>query len=97
MRDTAPTVTDAALLRIDPAELVTRESPSCALEAVCWAVSLALVAPEDAALAASSVVEAARLWRKNLDCRTASRGSMGVSMAAGREMKRKNRCVVVVG
>lgn len=65
---------EAALLRAGPAELVTFDRPSCALEAVLCAVSLAAVAPLEAALAASEVVEAERRCRRKRDCRRAIRG-----------------------
>jgi hypothetical protein len=87
MPETAFDAADAALLRAGPAELVTFDSPCCALdtvlEAVCFAVfaalaavSLAASAPLDAASAAPEVVDAARRWRTTLDCLRASRGSI---------------------
>lgn len=60
----------------EPAELVTRERPCCALPTVSWVASLALVAPEDAAFAASEVVEAARRWTAHRDWRRANLGAI---------------------
>lgn len=60
-----------ALLRALPAELVTLESPCCALLVACETLSFALFA---CWAAASEVEEAARLWRAHLDCWRASRG-----------------------
>lgn len=67
-----------------PAELVTLERPSWALDAVLWAVSFAAVAVLEAAWVASVVVEAARRWIRNRDCLMASRGSIGEAIAAER-------------
>jgi len=70
-----PTVL-AAPETAEPAELVTRERPCCALPTVSWVASLALVAPEDAAFAASEVVEAARRWTAHRDWRRANLGAI---------------------
>ena len=75
---TPETVRAAALparLKAPPAELVTLDSPCCALLATCDALSFALLALEETASVAASVVDdAARLWRTHRDCRIASRG-----------------------
>lgn len=76
VRDAVP----ATLLTALPAELVTLERPCCACPATCEALSFAFVAAEDALLAASEVVDAARRWTSHLDWRSASRGSMGEDM-----------------
>ena len=81
MLDTALPAELATLLSAGPAELVTRDKPSDAFDAVLCAVSLAAVAPFDAALAASEVVEAARRWTMNRDCRRTSRDTAGEAMA----------------
>lgn len=80
MLETALLADVATLLIAGPAELVTRDKPSDAFDAVFCAVSLAAVAPFEAALAASEVVEAARLWTKNRDCRRTSRDTAGEAM-----------------
>jgi len=76
MPDTAWLALSAPLLIVLPAELVTRERPCCAFPATSDALSLAFVAVEEAALAASEVVEAARRWSSHLDCLTGSRTSL---------------------
>ena len=61
IRETAlPAAFDALLIAL-PAELVTLDRPCCALPAASDAPSFALVAVEEAALAASDVVDCARL------------------------------------
>ena len=58
-----------ALLRAGPADEVTLERPAEAFDVISDALSLALVAPEEAALAASVVVEALRTGiRRNTHC-----------------------------
>ena len=85
--ETAFEADDAALLRAGPAELVTLERPSCALETVLWAVSFAAVAALEAVCVASDVVDAARRWTTSRDdCRRASRGRRGDAMAVCEEM-----------
>lgn len=72
----------AALLRAGPAELVTLDRPCWAFDTVLSAVSFAAVAPFEAALAASEVVEAARRWAMSLaDWRMAIRGRRVEAMA----------------
>lgn len=72
----------AALLKAELACAVARERPCWALDAVSWAASFALVAPEDAALAASEVVEAARRCTAIRVWRRASLATEGEDMAA---------------
>lgn len=64
---------EPALLSFAPAEVDTRERPSCALLAVSWVACLALLAPE---AAASEVLEAVRRWMSARDWRRANRGVM---------------------
>lgn len=68
MPDTTLPALDAALVMALPAELVTRESPCCALPAYSDAPCLALFAVEDAA---SEVLDWARRCSIHRDCRSA--------------------------
>ena len=75
------------MLKAGPAELVTLERPCWALDTVLSAVSFAAVAPFEAALAASEVVEAARRWAMSLtDWRMAIRGRGEEAMSTKERM-----------
>lgn len=64
-----------------PAELVTRDSPSCAFPAVSFTPSFAWLAREDtASLAASVLDEAARRCIAHLDCLSTIRGSIAADI-----------------
>lgn len=66
---------------------MTFDRPCWALEIVLSAVSFAAVAPFDAALAASEVVDAARRWATSLtDWRMASRGRREEAMGTEEQM-----------
>ena len=86
-RLTALLVASVALLRAGPADEVTLDSPDEAFDAASEALSLALVAPEEAALAASDVVEALRqgAWRKTHCCRRSTARDADSDMSRGRK------------
>lgn len=80
-------VASDAFLRAGPADEVTLESPAEAFDATSEALSLALVAPEEAALAASEVVEALRKGtrRKTQWCRRSIARDAAIDIAKGLE------------
>lgn len=85
MPDTALLAVFAALPATLPAEVVTLESPCCALPAASETPSLAFAAVDETALVASEVVDWARRWSIHLDCRRASRGRKGEDMVSKKE------------